>query len=194
MKIILFILFISMVISSCYTEIKPTQEADILSDRIIKIVSGRLKKIYGLKLISFGVAADKEGIWKINAMYGRYSSEILDIQQAREIIVICVKEFLGEINHDKAFRPYMKVYPFISKNLSISILNYDENRRATHLPNISAFSVNSTGISYKSFGPEVKLPYAKIVTETYEEALEISENQASKPLEKNGTEGGIQLL
>jgi hypothetical protein len=194
MKTISLFLCLSLLLLGSCSEVGPTRQPDILSNQIIKTVSGRLNKKYGFQLVGTGGAEDEGGVWEIAAMYGRYGPKMLDIGEAREKILDCAKEFLDEINHNEAFRPYMKVYPFTSKNLSISILNYDEKGKDVSFPYISDISLRSGSIYYKSLDYDVMLPYAKIVTETYEEALEISENQASKLLETNGTEGGIQLL
>jgi hypothetical protein len=194
MKTISLFLFLFLLLLGSCSEVGPTRQADILSDQIIKTVSGRLNKKYGFQLVGTGGAEDEGGVWEIAAMYGRYGPKMLDIGEAREKILDCAKEFLDEINHDEAFRPYMKVYPFTSKNLSISILNYDETGKDVFFPYISNINLVGGMIYYKSLDPKVRIPFAKIVKETYEEALEISENQASKPLETNGTESSIQLL
>ncbi len=175
--ILLFIL--TLLLFGC-TNNGPTRQSDILSDNIIKTVSERLNKKYGLKLIAIGGGEDKDGVWLLSAMYQRIDSKMTEIEEARKIILDCTEEFLNAANHDAEFRPYMQIYPFTPKNLEISILNYDENHREVHFPFISAFSINYGFISYKSLGPELKLPYAQKVTETYEEALERSRESSLK--------------
>ena len=151
----------------------PTSPEGITSNQVIINVSERLNKKYGLKLGAIGGAVDKEGVWKINATFSRYG-KVLSMKEARIMILDCIEEFLKEANNNEEFRPYMKVYPFTLENLSVGIINYDENRVVRHFPDISIVSTRLGMIFYESFGPEVKLPYANVAKESYEEALNLS--------------------
>ena len=51
----------------------------------------------------------------------------LSIEQAREILVDCVQEFLTEINSNEEIRPYLENFPFTSKNIHIALLTFAED-------------------------------------------------------------------
>ena len=189
MKISSLLLCLSLLfLAGCTEVVGPTRQEDILSDRIILIVSERLNKKHGFRLSCIGGAADKEGVWEIAAGYGRYGTAILDIAEARELILDCAKEFLDEANHDEAFRPYMKVYPFTSTNLGLTIINYDESGREIVFPYISTIGLHSGDIYYRSLDSDVMQPYARIIEETYEEDVALSKKQQIHKVPDEGTQ------
>ena len=175
MKIFIFVLCIfTFILTSC-TNFEPLSQEDDISNHIIKVVSKRLNGKYGLKFAAIGGGADQEGVWNLHGGYNQYGKKMLDIEEARELILNCLQEFLYEANSNMEFRPFMKVYPFTEKNISIAIFNLDEEGRELHFPYINVISADDGIISYKYLGPTVMDPYAKIVKESYEEALRLSE-------------------
>ena len=174
MKIFILVLCIfTFILTSC-TNFEPLSQKDDISNHIIKVVSKRLNEKYGLKLVAIGGGADEDGVWNLDGGYNRYGKKILDIEESRELILNCLKEFLYEANSNMEFRPFMKIYPFTEKNTSIAIFNYDEKRMEVHFPYISVISSYNGIISYRYLGPTLMDPYAKIVNETFEEALRLS--------------------
>ena len=169
-----FILLCAFLFMSCIRN-GPTRPEDITSNQVIINVSERLNKKYGLKLGAIGGAVDKEGVYDLDASYDLYGSKMIDIAEARDLIVDCVEEFLKEANSNKEFRPYMKVYPFTAKNLSISILIFGDNRTRLRLPYISTISMRKSIITYKSLTSDMeKYRYEREIEESYEEALKLS--------------------
>ena len=166
---------------SCIS-IGPTDPMDIVSDQIILTVSERLNKKYGWKLSAIGGSANKEGVSKLNASYHRRGLKMTDIEEARELILDAIKEFLNEANTNEDFKPLMKDYPFTTQNLSIGIINYDEIGMDVYFPYISDISVGSGKIDYSSLGPE-GFSYVRQIKETYEEALERSALRKKREME-----------
>ena len=115
------------------------------------------------------------------------SSEKVDVERARVLIVNTVEELLNLINSSPILRPKLANYPFTSENLTYSISfeninnNYYENPNAKYYPNeyISYVLLMKGCIGYAIFNPsEQKLQTYHI--ELYEEALKIvTENERS---------------
>ena len=174
MKIFKFVVCIFIFFFTSCTNFEGLRQEDDISNHIIKVVSKRLNEKYGFKLASIGGGADQEGVWNLDGGYSLNGAKILDIKVARELILNCMQEFLYEANNNEEFRPFMKVYPFTPKNITIVIFNHDEEGRRVHFPYISVVSISRGTIDYRWLGPTIMDPYAQEVSETYEEALKLS--------------------
>lgn len=134
-------------------------------------------------LSSIGGGAREGRYWVINADYRRYNSEVLNMEDARKLILDVVDEYLNEINSRKDFRPYMESYPFVPRNIGVNVFLYNEKGELRRLPEISDVGICAGIISYGSHGPKIKLPYARMIEETYDEAIErVKEGSSSRDI------------
>jgi hypothetical protein len=183
MKINLLILFL-LILFSCSKDgsILQKKENDLHKEtdmyEVIQIVSKKLQIKYGLQLVGIGGGADEKGVWSLDASYKYSGPKILEIEEARKIILNCIEEFLWEANNNLEFRPAMKEFPFSSKNIGILIITYDEKGNLVHFPYISVISHGDGIINYKSLDTKITLPYVNNRRETYEEALALSQKTA----------------
>ncbi|MFA6502133.1 MAG: hypothetical protein WCT85_05025, partial [Parachlamydiales bacterium] len=92
-----------------------------------------------------------------------------DIQTGRELIVYCAEEFLKNINSDEKIRPYLKNYPFVSKNIEVSVYPQNKNNLTDKLEIIS-FSHGNIRYYIRDENKKLIIIHA----ETYEEALKKS--------------------
>ncbi len=52
----------------------------------------------------------------------------VDLEEARELIVYALREYLSDINNNEEVRPYLHNYPFTAKNVEIMIFVYGPDR------------------------------------------------------------------
>jgi hypothetical protein len=100
------------------------------------------------------------------AMSFQYFQEV-DVQEARELVVYAIKEYLTDINNNEKVRPYLHEYPFTAKNVEIRIWIYNPDR--SELPRDKVCYTSSiNGILEYYLSSD---PYQTFYEETYEEAL-----------------------
>jgi hypothetical protein len=101
----------------------------------------------------------------------------VDLQEARELIVYAVREYLSDINNNEEVRPYLHNYPFTAKNIEIHIWIYNPNGSDPSLDKIYYISAINGNINYYLDLPET---YSRksICKESYEQALKLIRNEA----------------
>ena len=94
----------------------------------------------------------------------------VNIKQARELIVECIRAYLNDINETKELKNYLNPFPFTCKNVNITIHFVDRRTQAFKNPPVLAM-VGSLGenLSYWT-NPNPHSPLREIQEETYEEA------------------------
>lgn len=107
----------------------------------------------------------------------QYYQEV-DLQQARELILGVVDDYLAVINNSAEIRPYLHQYPFTAKNLLIQIWTYKPDGHRLPPDQIQAIDVINGVITYYQHLPET---YARraICKETYEKAVELIAAQSN---------------
>ena len=91
----------------------------------------------------------------------------VDLEEARELIVYALREYLSDINNNEEVRPYLHNYPFTAKNVEIRIFIYGPDRN--ELPPEKIVYISSrNGILRYYIRADDDHPICK---ETYEEAL-----------------------
>jgi hypothetical protein len=152
------------------TGYKPTPESierEKLANKITAQVAAKLKKDRGLSPIGFG-GRTSNGVQMLALSFLHYQP--ITIENGRELLVTCVQEFTKAVNQEKPIRPYLKNFPFTSKNVEIRIFlqNIDGSQRTTGLNVISALE----GIlNYDIRNPDGPL-FITLLEETYDEAVQ----------------------
>ncbi len=101
--------------------------------------------------------------------------KILTKDQAREIIVSCVEEFLNAVNTNEELKPYLKEYPFEPKNIYVMLCIYDKKTKPVYHPFIGTASSLKGNIYYRTDDPDKKNQYKAEYEESFEEALRLVE-------------------
>ena len=149
----------------------------LMADKTTADVASKLSKRYNMAVVGVGGGM----IERVNVVglcfqiLGPLSKERL-----REIVVDCVEEFLASINANEPLRPFLKNYPFTSKEIRIEIFVVDANRRHVYFPEIMIAAQYEDEIVYRTIDKENELNYKSSEFEDYETALEIVRGNAKK--------------
>ena len=102
---------------------------------------------------------------------------VMNLSEARQLLVRTETEYLNEINNSKELRPYLHNYPFTYENIVIRIFIKNPDNTDVSLNEISYMSCIDGLLRYD-------LPYEKgsrvnreLHKETYEEALKIVQEE-----------------
>ena len=157
----------------CYSCSWPSVNYEKLADKITARTAKKLKQEKGLILVGSG--GRMMGDIKMMMMSFDYH-KVVDMDEARKLLIYCVEEYLNAINSDEKVRPYLHNYPFTDKNIEIEIVfrNPDGSKVA---PNeITIATADEGRLAYSIDDPE-KHTLKRIHRETYEEALKIVSSQ-----------------
>ena len=159
--LVLFI-FISVFGCSSFRDQMPDYEK--IADKITNRTAEKLKKEKKLTLI--GIGGRMMDDIQMMAMSFNYYQEV-NLEQARELLIYVINEYLSDINNNQDVRPYLHEYPFTSKNVEIRIFIYGPDRRTLHPDKIGYISSIDGVLEYYT-GADDDHP---ICRETYTEAL-----------------------
>ena len=124
-----------------------------------------------------GGGAGKEGVWLMALAFQRFGP-LLTEEEARKLIISCLDDFLTSVNKDEEIRPFLKNYPFTSKNTELVIHNYNVDGYVIYHPYISTVAANREGeISYFTEDESSPFTYKSKKYETYEEAVAILQQE-----------------
>lgn len=127
---------------------------------------------FGMRQCGSGGGA-KDGLtWLISLSFQRYDS-LLTEEEARKLIIEVVYDFLEAVNHDAILKPYLRDNPFTSKNIELTIYNYDRDKRDVYYPFIGVVSNREGKIGYFTTEESNKYRYKTEKYETYDEAVAI---------------------
>jgi hypothetical protein len=173
---ICIILVISLALYGCKTaEEIENDKIDNLCNRVtFTTVSQLINAHEGLHSIGFG-GGGALGINKLTIIFNYYKS--IDVENARKLIVDCVKSFLININKEEELRPHLKVYPFKPANVEIDIHVLPGDKPL--YPNIKTILFWREKIEYYYFS-EKDSEDEKCIEESYETALEIVKKESEK--------------
>ncbi len=167
-----FLIVILLLITSCKSNSEKNYrnqpEYVRLAYEIMQNTANELQNAKKLKLVGFGGGMMYE-IENLHLSFLSFDNQKLF--QARDLIVFSIRLFLKNINTNEKIRPYLKSYPFTSKNISIfiNIQNADTS--------INGVALTANKIVYDVPGKEKT--FEQIHEETYEEALKIVESEKS---------------
>lgn len=141
----------------------------------------RIGKKYHMSQCGVGGGADPK-IWLMSLSFQRFGSPLTE-EEARKLIISCLNDYLGAVNNDESIRPYLKNYPFTSKNISLKIFNYYLDRSDVYHPYIGTVTAREGKISYYTDEPN-NLKYYSEKYETYDEAVAILAKEREKDQNK----------
>jgi hypothetical protein len=107
------------------------------------------------------------------------STEEVDLQTARELLVYSTSEYVSDINKNGEVRQYLHNYPFTAKNVEIRIWPYNPDGSDPSPGKIDYISAIDGVLSYYTQGPD-KYSRQMICEETYEEALKLTGRSGDK--------------
>ena len=137
-----------------------------MADRITAKVAKKLKEDKGLH--ACGVSGRMmDDIKKMGLDFQFF--HLVTIDEARELMVNAISEYLAAINENEAIRPFLHNYPFTAKNLEISIWILLPDRRDPPKDEIHLIQLYKGNIAYY---PDFsnRHPYQPLYIETYEDA------------------------
>lgn len=106
-------------------------------------------------------------------MMGFNYYQVVDIPNARQLLVDAVESYLTAINSNEKVRPYLHTYPFTAKNIEISIYFYQPNGNSAPLGQLSIAAANEGKVTY--FTHDLNSHRLKeIQEETYQEAFNLA--------------------
>jgi hypothetical protein len=166
--ILLLILICPLTFSFSFFKSKKPRDYEQMANEISTKVAKKLCKKHQMDWIGEG-----DQMMESASMIG-LSFQIfhpLDRNEARTRIVDCVEELLAAVNSNKEIRPFLKDYPFTTKNVQVSIYsNYPDGREALD-PYISVVSVYNSANIYFSTAEANEDSYKHRYREPYSEAL-----------------------
>ncbi len=137
-----------------------------------------LGKKYHLSPCGVGAGVD-QGIWLMSLSFQRYGSSFTE-EEARQLIINCLCDFLEAANLDEDLRPFLKNYPFQAENVDMAIFSFKEDRREMFDPWIGTVSASRGKVSYYTFDELNPYQYKTERTEAYHEAIDRLGKQESR--------------
>jgi hypothetical protein len=136
-----------------------------------------LGKKYKMSMSSIGGGGGgDQGFWLMDLGFQRENS-LLTEEQARKLIVQVVNDFLTDVNQEESLRPYMRDYPFTSKNVDIAIFNADKEIGDTYHPFIRVVDSNQGKVGYLTEEEGQIYGYKSEKYETWDEAVAILQKE-----------------
>lgn len=173
MKILAYIIFLIIV----FPIFSHAEGSDYVTyaHNITGKVSKKLEKKHKMSLFGTG-GGMMHCVEMMSMSFEIYRS--LNLDEARRLIIDCVKEYAQAINNDEKIRPYLKTYPF--KNVHIVV--YIENSDGSNIyhPDICIVSYENKKVVYRTKDKNKKYGYKSEWSETFEEALQIIQQQESQ--------------
>ncbi|MBI5346412.1 MAG: hypothetical protein HZB76_04650 [Chlamydiae bacterium] len=163
MKIFFFIL--NLIFMTNCSDNKPSERAKLEHEVSVKTV----EEIYqnkGLKFLGFGGGGPHD-IKMLALSFKTYGK--VNVDEARELLVYCVEQFLSNINSNEKIRPFLHNFPFTGNNIEIRIFFYNKNDAKVNPPYIS-YAVAIDGV-VRFYIKNSFDKFEKVSEETYEKAL-----------------------
>lgn len=153
-----------------------------IADEIIIRVAKTLCKRHQMYLISDG-GGMMGSVYMVGL--GFNIPHLLNEDEARARLVDCAEEMLTAFNTNEEIRPYLKNYPFTTKNLQLSIVVTTPTGGDVFDPHIGSVSIyESDNIVYRTEEPNTFV-YKKTWREPYSEALKrVKGKSSSVPIQE----------
>lgn len=162
--------------------------------KLISLYSSKIKRDTDLTLYGYGINIDvpkeyqyKNGIANFLASYYLYKSQKdnISLNEARNLIVFVVENFLKEINADQEIIPDLDFFPFTFDHLDISIHIVDKNKIDLG-QGVASVHFWDGKIKYSGFNIEeyrevypARGKHYTILEESYVEALDVVKKNGS---------------
>jgi hypothetical protein len=151
-------------------ELKHLKEEKIANQVLTKL-AGQLTKKYHLKVVGDSAEMPEGVISNLGLRF--HIRRVLKKEELREILVGCVEAFLEEINSNEEIRPYLGVYPFTPKNISIGIIMLTSEGKDVYDPDIEASFAGGGKLWYGTTARNQKYGYKSEYEENFEEAKDL---------------------
>ena len=167
------IIFLLLICSSC---ISLPEDYTQIATKIQRETASQLEK--------------EKGLWAIGDSGQMYNDiqtmgiefeyfHLVNLEEARELLVYAIQVFLHNINSNKEVRPFLHNYPFTTKNIEITIWIYQKSGKNPHQGNIECITLYQNKLTYKLTAPSKFELWPILHEETYAEALEALRKQNS---------------
>ena len=161
--------FIEEAITNRNTHVRD-EDYERIADKITSKFAKKMKAEKGLRCIGTGggMMTDIQRM----AISFQYFHEV-NLDEARELLVSVVQEYLKAINGSKEVRPYLHEYPFRFEDIEIMIWIKEPNGNDVPLGKIAQITVSRGVVIYYSYKYDPGNSYQTLHRETYEEAVKI---------------------
>ena len=175
---ILLLSIASLTVSFSFFKPKSRDYADIARE-IRANVGKKLSKKHQMDLI--GVGGGMMGsVYMIGLHFQVHHP--LDQNEARERLVDCVDELLTAVNSNEEIRPFLKNYPFTTKNVQVSIISVSPDGRTVFDPFITVVAIHESDyITFRTKEPQ-RLSYKNSYKELYSDALTMLRKGKNEPI------------
>ena len=146
---------------SSYEKNSQMPEPDRLIHEIIDDTINSITKKHNLKPCGIGMNGKFEYV-EISFQ----TTEILNKQNARILLIDCVEEFLKHINSNEKIKPFLKSQPFTGENVGIVFYISDEKNNDIFHPEITVARWSSNGVSFKTVDKENIYQFKEVYQET----------------------------
>lgn len=131
----------------------------------------KLAKRHGMKIVH-----ESSGLMdSVNMLgFGLDINRPLTREEARVILLDCIQELITTVNENEQIRPFLKNYPFTTKNIRVSVYSSQPDWGFVYDPYITVASISESNEVYyrtKDKDPAKKYVYKNEYHESYEEAL-----------------------
>jgi hypothetical protein len=171
MKIFFLIILFGVMINTNANTTKSESELvkmDTIADQLSLNFSKKMKEKFGFDLLGMGGG----GFHDFNALSMHFNSpNVLELSEARILILEVVSEFLNSINSDKNIKPYLRNYPFDASNIRF-LIGFTKNNQYPIEGKVAFIGFSYGKINYATFDHENDR-LKNIFRETYDEALQI---------------------
>jgi hypothetical protein len=171
MRTVFLSLFLMVFIYSCGS---PSADSTYLPDKQSLAIEVRNQTFAQLKkekeLYPFGTGSGMMDQIRMLALSFRYYKEV-DINQARELLMIAGTVFINNVNSNEQIRPFLQNYPFKPNNIQIRIFIQNPNGSGPDPGKLSAVTMVKGVLDYMINDPETNR-LKTVYKETFEEATE----------------------
>lgn len=168
----IFVMCALMFFSSCHS----SKEVDELN-RFVSSFNKDIAKNFNVQVYAIGSSIQD----KISSIYLQYkSNKIVNVSQARSLIVALAEETLHKINNDQKIRPCLAVYPFTNKNIDVSFVFSGDKSKSCCCENedrVANVSLIKGNVFYARYDTSIN-DLVTIISEPYEVAFEKAMNQS----------------
>ena len=144
-----------------------------MSNALTTVAGRKLKKEKNLCPFGFGGQGNK--VLRLCFCY----YQMVNMKEARELLVYAVNEFLEIVNNNQDVKPYLHNWPFTEKNIDIVIYFYLPSGYSVPPKELTIVSSNEGRIKFYNRGPDGRL--FVFHRETFDEAEQIIKNESSTP-------------
>lgn len=172
----IYLLLIAIFLTACQpstSKTYQTSEHEKIADKITSLTAQKIESETGLRLM--GTGGGMMGKVRMMAMSFQYSGDIT-LQQARELLIYCLNEYLLAINSNEEIRPYLIYHPLNPEDIQIEIYIRSQSQEEQSIGALSLVGAVRGVLDYNIKQPDPMI-YEKIHNESYEKAVKTLETE-----------------